>query len=612
MRQLYEQRLARFRSQLQKEEALGLRLGWSRAGTFALGVLGYLAFDTLSGFPGQVGGGVMTLAFLLFGALVIWHRRVKARRRWHKSMVRVNQVALARLARDWDALPPSPYGEVEATHPYALDLDVWGRASVFRLLTTPTLPPGVETLRAWLLEPASAQEVRERQEAARELAPQLDLRQGLEARGQVSDLPSSDSLDGFLAWAEQDGWLGTRPGVLAVARVIPVLTLLLFVLYGVGWLPGPWWLLSMGCGLGFGRYHQEMIHREMTLASGGQERFGRYASVLRLLLEAKVEAPALRALQASVRKSPLGAEGELRSLGRRVAWAEVRYSTMVHAPLQALFVWDVHVLQGLERWKARAGTHVRGWLEALGRLEALSALATLRADHPDWCFPELEEGGETLTATALGHPLLPPDSCVRNDLTIGPPGTFLFLTGSNMSGKSTLLRAAGLNAVLAQAGAPVCAEAMALPPVRVQTSMRTADSLSEGLSQYMAELNRIRKVVEGARREDNAALYLLDEPLQGTNEAERRVAVQLILGHLLDAGAIGAVATHDLHLDETERLLEAARAVHLVGTVREGKEGPLLSFDYRLRPGRATSTNALALLRAAGLGPGPDHSPTGP
>jgi DNA mismatch repair ATPase MutS len=234
----------------------------------------------------------------------------------------------------------------------------------------------------------------------------------------------------------------------------------------------------------------------------------------------------------------------------------------------------------------------------------LAALASLRAENPDWCLPSvLEEGHPSISADALGHPLLPQDSCVTNDISVGPPGSFLFVTGSNMSGKSTLLRAIGLNVVLGQAGGPVCAKEMTLSPLRVQTSMRTSDSLADGVSQYMAELNRIRQVVSGARSDETeTVLFLLDEPLQGTNEAERRVAVQTILGHLLDAGSIGAVATHDLLLDETDRLRAAANAVHLEGLVREEGPGPLLSFDYLVKPGRATSTNALALLRAVGLG----------
>jgi DNA mismatch repair ATPase MutS len=295
---------------------------------------------------------------------------------------------------------------------------------------------------------------------------------------------------------------------------------------------------------------------------------------------------------------------ELERLGRRVGWADIRYSSMAHAFLQAFFVWDVHVLDALEKWKALSGSHVRGWLEAVGNLEALAALAALHADNPKWCFPVVsEDDQQRVVARGLGHPLLPQDLCVGNDLEVGPPGTFLFVTGSNMSGKSTLLRAVGINAVLAQAGGPVCAEAMRLVPVKTQTSMRTADSLAEGVSQYMAELKRIRQVVEAAWT--NAAgtvLFLLDEPLQGTNEAERRIAVQTILGHLVEAGAIGAVATHDLQLDQTDRLKLAAKAVRLEGVIREEPSGPLLTFDYVLNPGRATSTNALALLRAVGLG----------
>jgi len=503
--------------------------------------------------------------------------------------------------------PPDPH------HLYALDLDVCGQTSLFRLFTSVTLPPGFEKLRDWLLEPAPPDEVGRRQEAVAELSPKVDFRQEFEAKGRFLENPSSDAIEGFLDWAESDGWLSEHAGVLWVARFVPILTTVLFILNWRGLVEGPWWLLSLGAAFGIGSYYRSRIHPLMELASGGQDRFGRYSSTLGYLLEAEVEASALREIQGAVRSSPVGAERELRRLERSVGWADVRHSPMAHAPLQALFVWDLHMLAGLERWKARSGPHVRRWLNALGEFEALSALATLHADHPDWCFPEVSGQREPgMAATGLGHPLLPPDSCVRNDLEIGPPGTFLFVTGSNMSGKSTLLRAVGLNAVLAQAGGPVCADSMELASARVLTSMRTTDSLAEGVSQYMAELNRIRQVVDSARVDGGqGVIFLLDEPLQGTNEAERRVAVQTILGHLLDADAVGAVATHDLQLDETERLKSAARAIHLEGTVSEGEGGPLLTFDFVVKPGRATSTNALALLRAVGLGGGVSHGTPG-
>jgi DNA mismatch repair ATPase MutS len=340
----------------------------------------------------------------------------------------------------------------------------------------------------------------------------------------------------------------------------------------------------------------------MEAASGGQEGLGRYASQLEILSQMEAESPALRILHDDIRTSSVGAPQELRRLGRTMGWANVRLSAMAHGIVQALFAWDIHVLGSLERWKARVGPKVRVWLEALGRFEAMAALGTLKGENPSWVLPKIRTEGEPgLRARGMGHPLLPPTECVGNEVEVGPPGTFLFVTGSNMSGKSTLLRAVGLNVVLAQAGGPVCASEMTLTPLHVHTSMRTTDSLTQGVSQYMAELRGIQRVVAGAR-EGEAVLYLLDEPLQGTNEAERRVAVQTILGHLLKAGSVGAVATHDLYLDETPGLEQASRPVHLEGQVGDGETDPLLSFDYKLRSGRATSTNALALLRAVGLG----------
>lgn len=604
MEKEYQNRLTGFREKLRTEGVQSRRLGLARFAVFCLGFFCYVGMDVSSGALSRVLGGGLVLSAVIFLGLVAWHRRVKARRRWAQTLVDINETALFRLRRDWESLPPSGLEDPDGEHPYATDLDVSGEASLFRLFTTVTLPPGATTLRRWLLEPAPPGEIRSRQEAVEDLAGRLDFRQTLEGKGRILEAPDPGSLQDFLEWAEEDPFLPQRPWLLAIGRLIPLLTAALFFAYWVEWISGPWWLIGLALGFVFGTQFRREIHPLMEKASGGQERFGRYAEVLKLLLETPLDAPSLVGLQEALRSSPVGAERELQKLARRVAWSDVRFSPMAHAPLQAIFAWDIHTLAWLESWKARSGRHVRAWLEALGTLEALSALGSLRYDHPDWSFPEVRDGTEPdLRAEGIGHPLLPPGSCVRNDVQIGPPGSFLFVTGSNMSGKSTLLRAVGINAVLAQAGGAVCARKMELVPLRIQTSMRTADSLAAGVSQYMAELNRIRKVVGGARAGGfGTVLFLLDEPLQGTNEAERRVAVQTILGHLLDARAIGAVATHDLQLDNTPRLEKAARAVHLEGAVREGESGPLITFDYLLKPGRATSTNALALLRAVGLG----------
>jgi DNA mismatch repair ATPase MutS len=329
-----------------------------------------------------------------------------------------------------------------------------------------------------------------------------------------------------------------------------------------------------------------------------------YAGQLDLLATADFTAPALDALQVRLGTGERGAPAMLRRLGRLAGMA-IPPSSVLYIPIQALTMWDIHILAALERWKREGGDHARDWLEVLGEAEALAALAGLRFDNPAWVFPVIEPEGDAFRATLLGHPLLRDDGRVRNDVTVGPPGTFLLVTGSNMSGKSTLLRAIGVNAVLAQAGGPVCADVLALPPVELWTSARVQDSLERGVSFFLAELQRLKLIVDAAtrarKRDGPRVMYLLDEILQGTNTVERSIAARRVIAYLVDQGAIGAVSTHDLALADDPRLAQSAETVHFTDTVGEGPHAPPMSFDYRLRPGVATTTNALRLMRLIGL-----------
>jgi DNA mismatch repair ATPase MutS len=275
---------------------------------------------------------------------------------------------------------------------------------------------------------------------------------------------------------------------------------------------------------------------------------------------------------------------------------------MAWLPIQAVTLWDLHVLRRLEIWQRDAGREVRAWFDAVGELEALAALAALHHDHPRWCFPELVDDPRVI-AEDLGHPLLPPASCVANDVSLGPPGTFLLVTGSNMSGKSTLLRAIGANAVLAHAGGPVCASRMQLPLLILGTSFRVQDSLADGVSYFMAELRRLKEVVDRAAsvEDDRVLLFLLDEILLGTNVAERQIAVQQVLGQLVEHRALGAVATHDLSLADAEGLAERCQPIHFTETFFRDDDGPQMTFDYRARAGVSPTTNALKLLELVGL-----------
>jgi DNA mismatch repair ATPase MutS len=281
---------------------------------------------------------------------------------------------------------------------------------------------------------------------------------------------------------------------------------------------------------------------------------------------------------------------------------------MLYGIVQLLFMWDHNVLGKLESWRRDSGHCIEEWVGALGELEALAALAALAHAHPEWAFPEIAERNEPpcVKARGLGHPLLSTKVCVPNDVDVGPPGTFLFVTGSNMSGKSTLLRSIGVNSVLALAGGPVCAAYMRLPLVSVYTSMRISDSLEQGISQYMAQLSRLKMIVDAARDATQSdmqfqVLFLLDEILQGTNSAERLVAVRRIIGRLLECSAIGAVTSHELTVPDVPELEDAATIVHFRETAQHTAEGVNLYFDYKLRQGLSTSTNALKLMNMIGL-----------
>jgi len=242
---------------------------------------------------------------------------------------------------------------------------------------------------------------------------------------------------------------------------------------------------------------------------------------------------------------------------------------------------------------------VRAWVEALAELDAMTVLAGLGADHPQWSRPVLSEA-PVIDGAALGHPLLGDDRRVSNDVRVGPQGTLLLVTGSNMSGKSTLLRSIGLNIVLAQAGSVVAADRLSLPLCDLQTSLRVQDSLELGLSYFMAALARLKGVVDAAEHErpGRVLVYLLDEILQGTNSVERAIAVRAVARHLLKAGAIGVMTTHDLSLASEEPLATAAELVHFSEIVSDNGE---MRFDYRLRPGIATSRNALRLMKLIGI-----------
>jgi len=335
-------------------------------------------------------------------------------------------------------------------------------------------------------------------------------------------------------------------------------------------------------------------------ASVGERGLDRFGEMFALVCAANWSSPALAGLAATIQTGE-GAAVRVKRLARLIQWSELRSgAALLHVIIQALTLWDFHLVFAIERWRTRSGREVRGWLDALGSIDALAVLSAVRADEPHWAIPSIDPSARELSAAALAHPLMPEERRVPNDVHVGPSGTLLFITGSNMSGKSTLLRAIGINAVLAHAGAPVCARGFRLPPASLYTSIRVEDSLELGVSYFMAALGRLKQIVDACDRtsDGRVLLYLLDEILQGTNSIERALAVRAVARHLLNAGAIGAMTSHDLTLADDEPIKSAATLVHFTELVHA--DGTM-KFDYRLRPGLATSRNAIRLMQLIGI-----------
>ena len=587
---------ARDQEALRSERISRLRLGAFLSG---VGALIWMWSQGLSVVP----IGIALGAFILFGMFVVLHARVDERMTRHEALRVVNARALDRTARHWNDLPPGdpPPGLDLADHPFAVDLDLFGRASLFQWLGPAATPRGQWTLASWLTRPAPRAEVVERQAAIAVLAANDQWRIVLGAHGILAAGARQNEIDSFVAWAEGPNSFGRHATPIHLAVLTVVFTLWLgILLHATDLASVALWPIPLLAGIILSFAASKRIQETLDRAGGGQDALSRYAALFEHAVMAPSTSPRLAALLERMSGDVGPAPACMRGLNRILSFGELRRTAAIlHFPVQALTLWDFHVAFALERWRTANGHRVRGWLDAVGELDALSLLATLQRDNPEWAVPEINPA-PVIEAAALGHPLIPDRKRVANDITVGPPGSFALITGSNMSGKSTLLRSIGLNVVLAQAGGCVCARQFRLPECDLQSSIRVQDSLERGLSYFMAALARLKGVVDAAEHErpGRTLLFLLDEILQGTNSAERSIAVRAVTRHLLEAGAIGAMTTHDLGLAEEEPIRSAATLLHFSETI---EPDGTMRFDYVLKPGLATSRNALRLMQMIGI-----------
>lgn len=533
----------------------------------------------------------LLVPLLAFGILAVTHDGVLVRRNEARARAAFYERGLARLEERWAGSGSSGDEFRDPAHPYADDLDLFGRGSLFELLCTARTRAGEETLAAWLRAPAGVDEVRSRQLAVQDLVPRLQLREDLAMAG--AGLRSDANPDAVIRWGESAIRLD-RPFLRPVALFLTVLGV---AAAGFWFASGDWRPLLAAFVI------QRLTAARMFDGAGAAARdaeqvartLGRLAPTLRRLETEQFSAPRLRAIQQCRAPNLAPASVRLARLIRLVAWLQARQNG-VFGVIGTLLLWDVHFAAAIERWRAESGAEIRTWIRSVGELEALCSLAAYAYERPEQPFPEVSAGEPRFEAVALAHPLLP-RAAVANDVRIGSETRLWIVSGSNMSGKSTLLRAVGVNAVLALAGGPVRAQSLTLTPVALGASLRIQDSLQSGVSHFYAEITRLRQVVDLAGGTP-PLLFLLDEILHGTNSHDRSIGAEAVLRSLVQKGAIGFVTTHDLALTRlAEEPALSAVNVHFEDTLLEGA----MHFDYRLRAGVVQRSNALALMRAVGL-----------
>ncbi len=601
----YTQLLAARRADIAALERRHRLLGYVRLAIVgAAAVMVWLSLST----------GTLSIAWLLvpiavfLGTVVRGEQLQRAMERRRRAE-RYFEKGLARLDGQWAGTGEPGERFNDPKHPYAQDLDVFGKGSLFELLSTARTRIGEDTLAGWLLSPAPPDTAVARQQAAEELRPRLDLREDLavvaeEARSGVDPVA-------LAAWGE-------APPLLSSSSIR--VQLWIFTIIGIAGFIAMWAMGLNFVGLlqlserelilsrdvfllvllinGFFLYrHRRELDEVVGAVEGAAHELGLLSEVLVRLEKERFGSPMLAGLRAS-----LDTEGEppsrrIARLDRIVEKLDSRDNVFIRVA-EVFILWTAHHAAAAEEWRRHSGPVVGKWLRATGEIEALCSLASHAYEHPADPFPEfVDEPRGLLDAEALGHPLLPENRVVRNDVCIGGDLRLLVVSGSNMSGKSTMLRTLGVNAVLAQAGAPVRARRLRISPLAIGASIRISDSLQGGISRFFAEVLRLRQILD-LTAQPMPCLFLIDEFLHGTNSHDRRIGAEALVRGLVDRGALGLITTHDLALaDIVDAMAGRAANVHFEDEMSDGQ----IHFDYRMRPGVVRKSNAIELMRSVGL-----------
>lgn len=487
---------------------------------------------------------------------------------------------------------------VPDVHDYAHDLDFFGRASLYQYTQRGESEPGRREWAAWLLNAATAEEIIARQGAAKQLAPELQWRQELQAIGRIA--PLSQTVEArLLEWQTFKDSRFSKPYWHWIRWVGPLVSISILIGYIIDIIPNPFFNAYLLIFFALTGYISK-------LATPAYTRLGKLANEIKAFsasLACIAQLPAGDSEWLQQRKLAMqtangaAASAVILHLNGILKRMDYRLNPVVFVPLNMLLFWDVQQMMQLGKWQKQYAEKLADWLKVLGEAEAISGVAAMGFNHPDWAFPEMDPAHGTFESKALGHPLIAADKRVVSDFETSGIPMVNIITGSNMAGKSTFLRSIGLAMVMAQAGAPVCAAMARISRMRVISSMRIADNLEENTSTFYAELKKLKQMIDAVNAGEKV-LLLMDEILRGTNSLDRHKGSKAFIEQLIHHHAAGFVATHDLELAELIKHYPAAIRNYHFDVQVAGEE---LYFDYALKTGVCQSMNASILMKKIGI-----------
>jgi len=601
--QYFEGQLQRWEGVAQNKQQQISRLSLLRLFVFILTIVLVISLAT-SAAPAIAVWLAGIAGFALFGWLLRMFRKGKHAHALAQALIQINQKELRLRKADFEGA--QPFSPPLHKHPYASDLDIFGRFSVFSLLNRCTTDTGRETLSNWLLQPSTTDRIRERQLAVKELKEKADFRQQFEAAGAVFSHPETNT-PLLLEWLKSPQIPSKKRRFFTVLlSIMPFFSISAVALY-LSHGNNPLYVLPalLLMFLNYQLIKAQHVHTDdlLTKTYYNLNLLRSFKAMIGLLERNQFEAPLLTSLNRHFLHQGFKATEQISQLENILGWMQPRGSkalgiggNVFYWIFNLLFLIDFIWLLRADNWKRRNQHDIGQWFRALGEWEALNSLAGFAFAHPNFAFPEVSERPYQFKAKQLGHPLLAERQRVCNDFSMEGKGSLVMITGSNMAGKSTFLRSVGVNMVLALAGSAVCAEQMEVSNMGLFTSMRTQDNLKESLSGFYAELDRLKQLLE-LLRADTPILFMLDELLKGTNSEDRQRGAVALVKQISQLKAFGIVSTHDLAMSRLAADYLPIRDYSFNSSIEQGE----IHFDYRLTPGICKGFNASELMKRIGI-----------